>query len=429
MRWQFMNRESLLALMCRTVEAGVLTLALAAVILTMSPAEQGLFIAFLSFSGLLQLFDFGLSYAALQTSAHLVASGERTRLPPFGVMVSRLALAQGVSGVILVGIAGYFLIGTGAAGWGGDWFGPWVFFVVFAGSAQMFMPLVAKYEGSVSVTAAWQLRLVQESVGGCALIVCLAQGLVLWSLPAWAGARLLVVTLWFFTRPAIKEISPVTVRGFTLEAWRREIWPFQWKLGVSGITAFAILRSMTLIILAVRGPEDAGRFGLSLAIMNMLLAVTTVWPYSQARRLGALLAAGKMAEMTSLRRQITIASSFLVGLFAMIFCSFQYYAMQRGWSFAFRMGDLSTTILLLLTALVQQVIACLAVLLRVERRDPLLPVSILGGFLVIAAVSITSRTDDLSHVALAYLLVNLIGIPFVWFALRRFMRRHSGVNA
>jgi hypothetical protein len=419
-----MNRESLLALTCRSIEALVQAGALVAVIYLMNPVQQGMYISFLSFAGLMQLFDFGLAYAALQTSGHFAVRGDR-RLKSLFSLSMRIALWASLAGGVLIGLIGYALISRGAGALGGSWVGPWFCFVTLLGLVQLFALAMTLYEGSTSVVSAWRMRVIQEAVGGAALIAALIAGFGLWSLSAWLAGRLLVMGAWFFA-VAQREYHALDVgdTGFRLEDWRREIWPFQWKIGLSSIAGYAIFRSMTVIVLAVRGPEDAGRFGLSLAVMNMLLAVTTVWPYSQVRRYGELIVRRDIRGLLDALRPMVLGSTALAFLLACLFCSLQYVALMNGWSFAARMGDISTNMFLMATALVHHGIACFAVVLRAEQKDPLLPVSLGGGLALVLAISLAARFGDLADVAAVNFLVSMTGIPFVWLFMRRFLANH-----
>src|SRR5262249_1258679 len=74
-----MSPEVVLALLTRGVQGLVLAAAAVCVVLYLSPAEQGVFFVYMSLGTLVQLSDFGLSYATLQTASHLAGpDGERS---------------------------------------------------------------------------------------------------------------------------------------------------------------------------------------------------------------------------------------------------------------------------------------------------------------------------------------------------------------
>lgn len=419
-----MNRGSFLALAARGVEAAVMVLAMALVVVRTDAAEQGLFVSFLGFGGVLGLFDFGLSYSCLLVASQQAATGAGARLGAFRALALRLGTATACLGMVAVGLFGAFLMARAAPA--DQWLAPWCVFLACAGLAQVLALRLAVHEGAVSVAAAWSVRLVQEVLGGVALVVALLAGLGLWGIAAWAALRLAVVLAWSIAGRSAPAVPRLGVRArFDLVAWRREIWPFQWKVGISGITAFLIFRSMPLIILAVRGPEDAGRFGLSLAIVNMVLGVTTVWPYSQVRPIAALMTAGAIDRVLALARRITVLSVALVFAAGVAFIALQWLAIERGWNVAARMGDPETNAWLMAAALIHQGTACWAVVVRAERQDPMLPLSIFGGLALIGAIVYAAHGTDLRDVAIANFIVTLAGIPFVWWVLRQFLAPRS----
>ncbi len=44
-------------------------------------------------------------------------------------------------------------------------------------------------------------------------------------------------------------------------SWRREVWPFQWKIAVSWLCDYFIFQLFTPVLFAFRGPVEAGQDG------------------------------------------------------------------------------------------------------------------------------------------------------------------------
>ena len=127
---------------------------------------------------------------------------------------------------------------------------------------QLTIPQMSLREGSGRVTQMWRLRLVQEWLAGIACLLALQAGWGLWSLGAFVGTRAAVAAVWLTigdTLPTGEEHPP-----YSLERWMAEIWPFQWKIGVSWLSGFLIFRVFAPIILLEKGPVAAGQFGLAI---------------------------------------------------------------------------------------------------------------------------------------------------------------------
>src|SRR5262245_43838188 len=91
---------------------------------SLTQAELGFFFSFLSFGALIQLADFGLSYAALQTGGNLVGT---SRLHELRVVASHIATwnlyAAGLAtaAVSWIGWSAFVLSTQAVSGWRGAW--------------------------------------------------------------------------------------------------------------------------------------------------------------------------------------------------------------------------------------------------------------------------------------------------------------------
>jgi hypothetical protein len=149
--------------------------------------------------------------------------------------------------------------------------------------------------------------------------------------------------------------------------------------------------------------------------MNMLLMVTTAWPLSRSARWTAWLSQGNrllaQADFMSTLR----ASSVMSATAGFVFFLCLAIAMQLSIPFAQRSADLLTTALLLLLGFVHHLVACVAVLLRAQRQEPFLGVTVFGAFLNAVVVAVVSKHGELWAVAASSLAVSFIGLAFaVW---------------
>jgi hypothetical protein len=196
------------------------------------------------------------------------------------------------------------------------------------------------------------------------------------------------------------------------------VWPFQWKMGLSGLSGFLIFRAFSPIVLMEKGPLAAGQFGLAVALMNLLITTSSSWPLSQAARFASLHASG---GIDPLRRDfpLLLQRSTILALAAAVFASVGLWQARRlGLTAALKLPDPFTTTVILLTAVIHHVVACFAVLLRSEGREPLLVPSIGGGIFTVVVVWVTAHFGSLRDLAIANFLCATIGIPIVLYLFR-----------
>jgi hypothetical protein len=296
------------------------------------------------------------------------------------------------------------------------WAGPWAGFLLAIFANQLTIPRLALREGGGKVSQVWAVRLAQEWAAGLACLIALQAGAGLWSLAVFFSARALVSTLWLVAGDPLQAEEGVP--AFSLDRWMSEVWPFQWKIGLSSLSGFLIFRAFTPIVFLEKGPAVAGQFGLAISMMNLLISVSSAWPASQAARYAALYAGGRFGE---LRREFPVmlwASTALAALAAVTLSAVLWQARRFGFAIALSLPDPYTTAVVLSTAVVHHFVLCFAVYLRAEGREPLLIASVGGSIFTATAIWLTAHFATLRDVAVVNLACAMIGIPIVLFLSR-----------
>ena len=408
-----MRSEVILALLTRGTQGLVLVGAAICVVWRLSPVEQGIFFVYVSLGALLQQSDFGLAYASLQTASHLAIPGGEGRFARFRHKAHRLNLRILSAAVVLVGIVGALVLSSRLNTEHAEvhWAASWVAFM-FAVFLTLLVNLeLALIEGGKSPSLAWSVRFLQELFSGAVFIGALIGGAGLWSLTAYWVARFAFTALWLSnTRSGFDRPFGPADATFS---WRKEVWPFQWKIGLSVLCGFLIFQAFNPIVLFEQGPVVAGQFGMSLALMNMLVIVTTVWPLSQAARYGGLIRRERFEELRHSFWPMCVASSMVATLAALTLFLALMWAAENKLRYVDRFADTVTTGLLLATAVAHHVTHCFSVVLRAERRDPTLPFTVFGSVLLVVVIWICARYGGPQQIALANLAITLPGVPIV----------------
>jgi hypothetical protein len=382
----------------------------------LTPAELGFFFSFLSFGALIQLADFGLSYAALQTGGSLAGTARLNELRAVARQISTLNFYAAGFATLAVSWIGW---STFMAGGGQDvsaWRAAWAGYLAGTFAFQLSMPAIALREGSGRVVEMWKLRLLQEWVGSIACLFVLHFGGRLWCLAAYAAARASVAGCWLLLGTALPPA--LSIAKYTMQRWLTEVWPFQWKIGMSVLSGFLIFRAITPIILVEKGPVVAGQFGLAISVMNLLISVTSAWPMSHAAHYSTLIARGQFDELRREFPSLLWASTALAVAAAVSSIGVLWWTRQRGFTFALRMPDPSTTAIILTAAIVHHIVLCFAMFLRAEGREPLLIPSVIGGIITVSAIWLTAHFGTARDVAVVNFVLAAGGIPIAFLLLR-----------
>lgn len=408
-----MRPEVILALLTRGTQGLALLGAAICVVWRLNPVEQGVFFFYISLGALLQMSDFGLSYASLQTASHLAIPGNEGSFARFRLKAHRLNFAIMLGAVVLVGALGALILSfrLSAEHPGIPWAASWAAFIFAVFLTQLVSLELALIEGGKSPPLAWSIRFFQELVSGVVLIGALIAGAGLWSLAAYWTTRFGFAALWLaVTGSAFDDPSgPVD----TVFNWHKDVWPFQWKIGLSILCGFLIFQAFNPIVLVEQGPVVAGQFGMSLALMNMLIVVTTAWPLSQAARYGRLIQRKQFGELRRTFWPMCIASSLVAGLAALALFSALTWTREHNLRYIDRFADTVTTGILLATAVAHHVTHCFSVVLRAERRDPTLPFTVVGSVVLVAVIWLCAHYGGPRDIALANLALTVPGVPIV----------------
>src|SRR6185369_3301792 len=79
--------------------------------------------------------------------------------------------------------------------------------------------------------------------------------------------------------------------------WRREIWPFQWRIALSWLCGYFIFQIFTPVLFAFQGPVTAGQMGMSLTISSGIGSIAVAWMSTKAPVYGGLIARGEIGEL------------------------------------------------------------------------------------------------------------------------------------
>jgi hypothetical protein len=293
------------------------------------------------------------------------------------------------------------------------WAGPWVLAILGVAASQQLAPRFALLEGTGGAAAVWRFRMQQELAIAATLWTALALGFGLWSLGIAYTTRFIYSTIWLRSHSAA-ELLRALVHGDASASppsnyWRTEVWPFQWRIGLSVVSGYFIFQLLTPIVFALDGAHAAGQFGMTMAITNGLLTATTAWLNSQAPLYGRLIAQRDYGE---LNREFTraVGSSFVVVVAAAVaVISVVTVLAARRHPISMRLLPPLPFALLMASTVINHLIFALAVYLRAHRREPLLIPSVAGALLTALTIYLTARSGNLVWVTGSYLALTALG--------------------
>lgn len=393
----------------------------------LTPIEQGYYYTLLSLMSLQVIFELGFSFVILQLAAHesvhltLRLDG---RIEGDAVAHARLASilqitvrwylrAAIVLAMVLIPAGIVFFSLKTPVGPTPSIIGPVVLGVIAVSLNLLITPLYSFFEGCNQVREVAFIRMCQGFAVLAASWVAIASGHGLYASAFVNCAVVLVGTVFFYRRRRLV----FALLGYSVASdavlWRSEIWPFQWKIGVSWLCSYFTLQVFTPILFSYRGPLEAGQMGLSLSITGYLPIIALCWVNTKAATFGRLIKLGNLNELDDLFFR-TLRQSFAIILFMTGACFVAVVAIQRfSPAMVHRMVAPKTFVFLLLTALSNFMVQSLGVYLRSFKREPYLVQSVVvSGFTVLGVFAVVERLGA-GAVALVYFVLSGV-VALLW---------------
>lgn len=378
----------------RIIQGGGGLLNIVLIVKFLNKIEQGYFYTFSSILAIQVFFELGLSGIITQFVAHEFSESKIINsssvfapnksisrissilhfcLKWFSILAVFLFVILILAGII-------FFKSYGSSEKEVNWLFPWVIIAFSTSCTFVITPILSFLEGLGKVKDIARLRLIQYTsqitLTGCFLFFNFS----LYAYPlANLFSMLLMVSLILISKEKTLLLDLWKQFGDEKVDYKKEIFPFQWRIALSWISGYFMYQLFNPIIFATEGPIVAGQMGLSLAALNGILTVSNSWINTKVPLFSGLIAQKDFKKLDEKFNKTTLQSSlitltFLIALTTFIF-SLQYYHTSLGNRFL-------PTILIILLAIVtlaNQLISALATYLRCHKKEPFLVFSIVCG--------------------------------------------------
>lgn len=432
-----------------SILAGLVSVWMIGVYLT--PQLQGYYFTFASLIALQVLAELGLGQAIVHFASHEAA---HLAWRVDGTLAGSPLHEQRLRSLLLLGAAWFAVAAVVMAGLllplGLHFFArtqesvpsgvpaAWTWLVLLSAANLFVAAALALLEGCGRVKEVAAARLAQAILGSAFLWSAFVLDGGLFALAAQAGGVWLAGAAWIVVahRGFFRDLLARRGGGLAGLNWRREVWPFQWRIALSWISGFFIAQLFTPLLFATHGPVAAGQMGLALQIFGALNLVAMAWISAEVPLYGRMIALKQGAQLDRIFQSgllrstlaLVLALAAAMGVFAVL--------EQRGLQFAQRLPSAGLMAVLAVVALANHVIYAEAALLRSHRVDPFMGLSLLSaaatGILAFAWIPQHGLAGAVAAYATVTLLVGLCGGSIVFLRKRKawwLASPASGANA
>lgn len=293
------------------------------------------------------------------------------------------------------------------------WRIPWLLLAIGTALNLLLTPILAFIEGLGKVKEVARIRLFQQ-------ILSL---LIVWT-GLFAGAKLLVsgfsclatvcllnFMLWRNFRKMLFEIWHVTLTDRV--NYRREIFPYQWKIALSWISGYFIFQLFNPVLFATEGAVVAGQMGMTLAVLNGIQSLSISWITTKIPLFSGLIARSEYTQLDAifnrtLKQSVFINGGLLIVMLVGVFIIRHFQIMIGGYDLGKRFLPYLPMILMMIPLFVNQFVNAWATYLRCHKQEPFLLYSIVSGILCCLSTICLGKFFGVMGITAGYCLLIII---------------------
>jgi O-antigen/teichoic acid export membrane protein len=401
----------------------------------LTAVEQGFYYTFSSILALQVFVELGLAIVIVQVASHEWAflkrepdgglSGDLRALSRLASLL-RFALKWYASGSLLaivsLSIGGYCFF---AAKPHPEivWQWPWFSLCGIAGLALLMSPVFSIIEGCNQVASIYSFRFVQGVLSSLAVIISMFLGLGLFALAIAALVRFTCGLMFIAWKHRVFIRQILTTKIIQQINWRDEIWPFQWRIGISWLCGYFIFSIFTPVMFYYHGAKVAGQMGMTWILVVTIESVANAWMNTRLPQFGMLIAQRQFAELDQLFRRL-----FYITMGIALICCLILYTLMCWVKFnELRLGDrilpLFPASLLIGQRILNIAVNDMAFYLRAHKREVLMPLSLIWAALGGLSIWMLGAKYGATGAAAGFLGVTIIwGFPsccYIFFRSRK----------
>lgn len=300
-----------------------------------------------------------------------------------------------------------------------NWQWPWVLISITTTLYFIFTPIVCFIEGLGKIKQVAFIRLIQQLVNMIALWAALAAGAKLYAAGIAMSLAIIILVVLTYKQfsPILKSILKVAITDKV--SYRREIFPYQWKIAVSWMSGYMIFNMFNPIVFAFAGPVAAGKMGMTLSLLNSIQSLTFSWISTKIPLMSGLVAKKEFDKLDNifnktLKIVIVLTITGVILLFSAMYVIDYFNIPINGKPLFDKILGYYPTLMMSAGVIISQYVGAIGIYLRSHKKEPLLYYSLTMATLCVASIFVGVKFFGVNGVATGYAIVNLVTMPMVY---------------
>lgn len=196
--------------------------------------------------------------------------------------------------------------------------------------------------------------------------------------------------------------------------YRNEIFPFQWKIALSWVSGYFIFQLFNPVLFATEGAVVAGQMGMTLAALNAILSLTMSWISTKIPKFSGFIAQKNYVQLDVLFNK-TLWQSSAINLAALLTFLLTIFAIRHfdikigGKNLGDRFLPYLPMFFMMVTILLNHIVAAWATYLRCHKREPMMVQSITIGVLCSISTIFLGKYFGVIGMTAGYMTLVIIG--------------------
>jgi O-antigen/teichoic acid export membrane protein len=301
-----------------------------------------------------------------------------------------------------------------------SWFVPWIILAIGTSCNLIISPILAFLIGLGKVKEIAKIQLIQQVFRLSFVWVSLIFGAKMFVLgiSSFIGALVVIIIISARYLKLLKNIwATIIVEKVN---YRKEIFPYQWKIALSWISGYFIFQLFNPVLFATEGPVVAGQMGMTLAALNGILSLSLGWMTTKIPLFSGLIAQKEFNRLDNVFTR-TLKQSALINIAALLLLAFfifiiRYYNLElSGKALGNRFLTYIPMTLMMVPIFLNQLIASWATYLRCHKKEPFLVFSISGGIACSLSTILLGKYFGVIGITLGYCLITICLVPWAYF--------------
>lgn len=393
--------------------------------------EQGFYYTFGSIVAVQVFFELGLNGIITQYVAHETAHLQwktATELTGEHKYLSRLSsllhfcikwyLCFASILLITLVVVGFIFFGKYGTHDDVTWKLPWILLAIGTALNLLLAPVLAFIEGLGKVKEIAKVRLYQQCTGILIVWGGLVFGIKLY-VPGINGlvVILLIASILLFSdfRKLLLNIWNISLTDKVI--YRKEIFPYQWKIALSWISGYFIFHLFNPVLFATEGAVVAGQMGMTLTALNGIQALSLSWMTTKIPLYSGLIAKKDYFQLDTifnrtLKQSVFINGILLVLMFIFVWIIRHYHIVIGGMDLGNRFLSYLPMELMMISLFVNQFVNSWATYLRCHKQEPFLINSICAGISCCLSTMLLGRWFGVLGITGGYCFITIAFMPW-----------------